>query len=107
MKKTPNREVSWRPQRALVLSWLALLLLLALTVTVAYIPLGAANTVGALAIALLKGVVIATIFMSLRNEKPLTIVFAVAGFYWLGIMLWLAFADYTTRTNFPSTVHLL
>jgi cytochrome c oxidase subunit 4 len=90
-----------RPPRILVLSWIGLLALLALTVSAAYLPLGAANTVIAMAIAGVKGALVATVFMELRERHPLTIPFAGAGFFWLGIMLWLALADYVTRPNFP------
>jgi hypothetical protein len=39
--------------------------------------------------------------MELRERNPLRLTFAAAGFFWLGIMLWLALADYVTRPNFP------
>lgn len=94
-----------RPPRILVLSWLALLALLAATVTIAYIPLGVANTVIAMIIAVTKGVIVGAIFMELGERNPLTLVFAGAGFFWLGIMLWLALADYVTRPNFPPVVN--
>lgn len=107
MKKAVPRNVALWPARSLVLSWIGLLALLALTVALAYAPLGAFNTVGALVIAFIKGLIVASIFMTLGREKPLVVIFAASGFYWLGILLWLTFADYTTRTNFPSAVHLL
>jgi cytochrome c oxidase subunit IV len=93
-----------RPPRILILSWLALLALLGATVTIAYIPLGVANTVIAMIIAAMKGAIVAAIFMELRERNPLTLTFAGAGFFWLGIMLWLALADYVTRPNFPPTM---
>ena len=74
---------------------------LPLAVSVTYLPLGAANTVIAMTIAVLKGAVAAAFFMELRERNPLTLTFAGAGFFWLGIMLWLALADYLTRPNFP------
>jgi cytochrome c oxidase subunit 4 len=94
-----------RPARILVLSWLGLLALLALTTGAAYLPLGATNTVVAVVIATIKGALIAAIFMELRESSRLTLTFAGAGFFWLGIMLWLAFADYMTRPNFPPAVN--
>jgi cytochrome c oxidase subunit 4 len=89
------------PPRALVLSWLALLGLLALTVTAAYQPLGAFNTVVALAIALTKAAIVAVILMELRRNDGQTIVFATARFYWLAVLFWLALADFVTRPGFP------
>ena len=91
-----------RAPRFLVASWLGLLALLAITVTAAYLPLGMANTIVAMVIATAKAAIVATIFMELRERHPLTIPFAGAGFFWLGIMLWLALADYITRPDFPS-----
>ena len=93
-----------RPPRSLVLSCVALLALLGGTVFIAYLPLGAANTVIAMSIAAIKAAIVAAIFMELRERNSLTLAFAGAGFFWLGIMLWLAFADYVTRPNFPPHV---
>src|SRR5262249_44214395 len=85
------------PPLELLLAWLALLALLGLTVFGAYQPLGAVNTVLALTIAVIKALIVAAIFMELRRGSALTIAFAAAGFFWLGILLWLAFADFSTR----------
>lgn len=92
---------NWQPPRDLLLSWLGLLALLGLTVFGAYQPLGAYNTGVALLIALTKALIVAVVFMELRRAGALTIAFAVAGFFWLGIMLWLALADFVTRPQLP------
>ena len=91
----------WHPPRILLLSWAGLLALLALTVFGAYTPLGVVNTPLALAIAVGKALIVVIIFMELRERNALTVAFASAGFFWLGIMLWLALADFMTRPNFP------
>ena len=91
--------MSWYPPRALVFSWLGLLGLLGLTVFTAYQSLGAFNTPIALAIASCKALLIAAIFMELREQNGLMIAVAGAGFFWLAIMLWLAFSDYMTRPS--------
>ncbi len=89
---------SWHPPRALLaLSWLALLALLGITVYAAYLPLGTLNSTVALAIALTKAVIVASIFMELRQANALTVAFAGAGLFWLAILLWLALGDYLTR----------
>jgi cytochrome c oxidase subunit 4 len=88
----------WRPPLALISAWLALLLLLALTVTLAYLPLGAFNAVVALMIAATKAAIVAAIFMELRHRGLRTFVFAGAGLFWLGILLWLGSMDFLTRT---------
>lgn len=93
--------MGWYPARALVLSWIGLLVLLGLTVLVAYQPFGAFNTMIALGVATLKTLLIAAIFMELHERNGLTTAFAAAGFFWLAVMLWLAFSDYATRANFP------
>ena len=93
--------MSWYPPRAIVLSWLGLLALLGLTVLTAYQPLGTFNTVVALAIATVKALLIAAVFMELRERSGLVLAFAGAGFFWLAVMVWLAFSDYATRTNLP------
>jgi len=85
------------PPRVLLWSWLALLGLLGLTVSAAYAQLSAFNTVVALLIAFGKALIVAAFFMELRERRGLTRAFAGAGFLWLGIMLWLALADFLTR----------
>jgi cytochrome c oxidase subunit 4 len=98
---TPRDRERWRPPRLLLMSWAALLALLALTVFSAYQPLGTFNTVVAMTIALVKALIVLAIFMELRRHSALTVAFASAGFFWLAIMLWLALGDYVTRPNFP------
>jgi cytochrome c oxidase subunit 4 len=87
----------WHLPAAVLSAWLALLALLTLTVFMAYRPLGEFNTVLALAIAAVKALTIALLFMELLRDRAVTIAFAGAGFFWLGIMLWLALADFITR----------
>jgi cytochrome c oxidase subunit IV len=89
---------AWRPPIALVSAWLALLLLLALTIMLAYVPLGAFNAVIALTIAGMKAAIVAAVFMELRHRGAGTFIFAGAGLFWLGILLWLGFMDFLTRT---------
>jgi len=93
------------PPLALVLSWLALLGLLGLTVLMAYQPLGGFNFPVALTIAAAKALIVAAVFMELRDRRGLTIAFAAAGVFWLSILLWLAGTDYFTRPEFPPPLH--
>jgi cytochrome c oxidase subunit 4 len=79
-------------------SWLALLTLLALTVTLAYQPLGALNAVVALGIGTIKAAIVAAVFMELRHRGLRIYIFAGAGLFWLGILLWLGSMDFLTRT---------
>jgi cytochrome c oxidase subunit 4 len=93
-----------RPPRALILSVLALVALLGLTVTLAYQPLGTLNGPIALVIATTKAIIVAAIFMELRERRPLTLAFAGAGVFWLAILFWLASTDFTRRPDFPPTL---
>jgi cytochrome c oxidase subunit 4 len=88
----------WRPPLPLVSAWLALLALLALTVTLAYVPLHALNAIAALTIGSIKAAIVAAVFMELRHRGPRTFIFAGAGLFWLGILLWLGSMDFLTRT---------
>jgi len=88
----------WRPPLPLVLAWAALLALLTLTVSLAYVPLGAFNAVVALTIGTIKAAIVAAIFMELRHRGAYMFVFAGAGLFWLGILLWLGMMDFLTRT---------
>jgi cytochrome c oxidase subunit 4 len=89
---------AWRPPFSLVAAWLALLALLALTVTLAYLPLGAFNGIIALTIGSIKAAIVAAFFMELRHRGPRTFIFAGAGLFWLGILLWLGSMDFLTRS---------
>jgi cytochrome c oxidase subunit 4 len=89
---------TWRPSLAIVGAWVVLLGLLALTVTLAYLPLGAFNALIALSIAATKAAVVAAVFMELRQRGARTFIFAGAGIFWLGILLWLGLMDFLTRT---------
>jgi cytochrome c oxidase subunit 4 len=92
------------PPRILVISWAALLVLLGTTVFLAYQPLGSFNLFIALLIATSKALIVAAVFMELRERNGLTIAFAAAGFFWLGILIWLSGADFITRAEFPSII---
>ena len=91
----------WHPPSILLWALLALLALLGLTVALAYQRLGAFNTPIALAIATTKALLVAAIFMELRERRSLVIAFAGAGFFWFAILMWLAATDFITRPEFP------
>ena len=79
--------------------WIALVLLLAATTTLAFVPLGNFNIVVALAIAAAKALIVLLFFMELRGSRALVRTFAAAGFFWLLIMITLTTADYAHRTD--------
>ena len=93
--------MSWYPSRLLVIVWLALLALLALTTFLAFMPLGPLNLPVSVVIAAIKALLVAAIFMELRERGGIVIAFAVAGVFWLGVLIWLSGTDYVTRLGFP------
>jgi cytochrome c oxidase subunit 4 len=80
--------------------YVALMVLLILTVGASFIDLGRFNTTLALIIAIVKAVLIILIFMHVRYQPRLMWFFAGAGFLWLGILITLSNSDYLTR-NLP------
>jgi cytochrome c oxidase subunit IV len=76
-----------------------LMILTALTVVAANIDLGSTllNTLVALTIAVIKGLLVVLYFMHVRYSSRLTWVFVCAGFFWLVIMVALTLSDYLTR----------
>ena len=77
--------------------WGALMILLALTVGSAYIPLGPFNIAINLSVAAIKDVLIAIFFMKLNKSAPLLRLAAVAGLFWLTLMFILTGSDYLSR----------
>lgn len=85
----------------LLLVYLACLMLLAATIGVAQLELGALNPLLNLSIASLKALLIAWSFMHLREGSGLVRVFAASALFWLLILFGLSLSDYLTRG--PST----
>lgn len=79
------------------LVYVSLLALLGLTATATLLPPGPWSTPIALGIATAKGALIFFYFMRLRERPGLIRLFALAGFFWLAILLVLTFADFFTR----------
>ena len=77
-----------------------LLILTAVTVGASYINFGQMNVVIALAIATVKAILVALLFMHLLNEKPVNAVIGAAGFMFLGIFLTFCLLDFGSRVNF-------
>jgi cytochrome c oxidase subunit 4 len=77
--------------------WLALLILLAITVGSAYLPLGAANGAINLGVAAAKAALVALFFMNLATSSVLVRLASAAGVFWLVFMFALTAGDYLTR----------
>jgi len=88
-----------KPDRILtyVVIFVALLLLLVATVVAATFDLGRANTPIALAIAVVKALLVILVFMHVRHNSRLTWAFVAAGFLWLSLLLCLTMTDYMSR----------
>jgi cytochrome c oxidase subunit 4 len=84
--------------------YIALMVLLAATVAIAFIPLGPFNVAIMLLIAFTKAVLIALCFMHVRYSAPL--VWAAAGgtLIWLAILFGITMSDYTTRGMWTGAV---
>ncbi len=81
----------------LLVNFLALMVLLALTALATYLPPGPWALPIALIIAFAKLALIGLYFMHLRHQPAMVRIFAVAGFFWLAVIGVLTFADYLTR----------
>ena len=85
----PLRHYAW--------TWLALLLLLALTAGSAFVPMGAFNLAANLAIALGKALLVVFMYMHVRRGTPMIRVFALAGLMWLALLAGLSLTDFAVR----------
>lgn len=74
-----------------------LLVLTAITVAVAYVDLGPLNTVVAMTIAVVKGLLVMLFFMHLRGSEKLVWLYAGAGFAWLLLLILLTMNDIVSR----------
>jgi len=88
--KTPGR-------RAYIVTWLALLALLALTTASAFVPLRGFNVVVNLGIALAKAALVVIVFMHLRRGTPMIRIVALTGVMWLCFLVVLSLTDFAAR----------
>ena len=85
------------PVRTYVYVFLALLVGTGLTVLAAEFDFGALNNVIAMGIAITKALLVLYFFMELRQSTRMTALTAVAGFFWLVLMITTFMMDYWTR----------
>jgi cytochrome c oxidase subunit IV len=84
--------------RVYVLVFFILLVLTAVTTTIAFFDLGGGlNNAVAITIAVFKGLLVILYFMHVRYSDKLTWVFAAAGFFWLLILIGGTMDDVLTR----------
>jgi len=77
--------------------YVALIVLLIVTVWIATYNMGWVNLFVAMFIAVIKALLVILFFMHVRISRPVVWIFCGAAFIWLGIMLVLTMTDYTTR----------
>jgi cytochrome c oxidase subunit IV len=95
---TPSRT---HPAKIYWKNCAALMLLLALTWSIGYADLGMFNVIIALAIAIIKVLLLALFFMHLKGSSPLLRLAAAVGVIWLLIMFSLTLSDFFTRGWVP------
>ena len=78
-------------------TWVSLLLLLAINLGSAYIPLGSGNLALNIFIAAVMAVILIVFLMDLRSSQVLIRIVAIAGLFWMALMFSLTFSDYLTR----------
>jgi cytochrome c oxidase subunit 4 len=83
--------------KSYILVFLALMVLTAVTVGVAFVDLGMFSDIVALTIAVTKAILVVLIFMHVAHSSRMTKLSIVAGFLWLAILIGLTLTDYFSR----------
>ena len=77
--------------------FLALMILTAVTVWVAFVDLGALNNLVAMGIAVTKAVLVVLFFMHVIHQSKLIKLVVASGFFWLLLLFVFTLSDYFTR----------
>ena len=85
------------PIKVYLAIFMALMVLTAVTVWVAFVDLGALNTFVALGIAGFKAMLVILFFMHVKYSSGMTKLIVGASFFWFLIMIVFTFSDYLTR----------
>lgn len=80
-----------------LLTWLGLMVLLALTLGSSYVPMGVWNTALNMAISCAKALLIAVFFMHLRHAGALLRITAFTALLWLALLFGLSWTDFAYR----------
>jgi cytochrome c oxidase subunit IV len=98
---TGNRRrdsaAAWRLWKGPGLTWLALVVLFAVSLGSAYLPLGAGNVATNLVIAAVMIALLVTFLMDLKNAQTIIRIVAASGLLWTVFMFALTFNDYLSR----------
>jgi cytochrome c oxidase subunit 4 len=88
--------------RSYLITWAALVALLAATLALAYVPMpGPLNVAVALGISVVKALLVLALFMKLFRAPALIRAAAAAGLFWLAVLFALSATDYLTRKVEP------
>lgn len=87
----------WALWRGSLLVGALLMLLLALTLSLAFVPLGAVNGPVSYAIALAKALLVVLVFMKLKSSPALLSLAVLAGVFWLATLFAMTLTDYPFR----------
>jgi len=93
-----SHDEARKEMRICLATYAALIILLATTMSVSLVHMGALNPVLNLGIAAAKAGLIFWVFMHLREMPPLVRLVSVAALLWLAILFTLGLADWLTRT---------
>jgi cytochrome c oxidase subunit 4 len=91
------RTSAWRLWRRNGIIWAALLLLLFLSLVLAYVPMGFFTPTAGIVIAFVKAGLVILLFMELATSKPLIRLAALSGVVFLAAMFALTLADVLAR----------
>jgi cytochrome c oxidase subunit 4 len=83
--------------RNYVATWIALLVLLAITCGTSFIPLGRYNLAINMAIAIAKALLVIVVFMRLFKSAPMVLVVAIIAALDLAILVCLTLPDFVVR----------
>jgi len=83
--------------RTYLISWLALLTLLAVTLASAYLPLGVFNAAINLTVSVTQAAIVLLFSMHLRSAHPTLRIVAASGFVGIAILIALSLSDVLTR----------
>lgn len=89
------------PVKVYVGVFAALITLTITTVAVSKIELGEFNFVAAIAIAIVKAMLVVLFFMHVKQASIMTKLFVVAGLYWMTILFVFTLSDYLSRNWQP------
>ncbi len=93
-----------RALRPVIGTWLLLMLLLAAEFGVSFLPFRRVGPVVIVATGAAMVVVVGFAFMHLRRASGLAQMFALAGIFWLLVLMTLGSMDPLTRTDYPVPV---